>query len=398
MRDSVKKIGFIISSLSTCGGEERVVTLIANELSRYYEVTIYTYESRKLEHGKRNDYVLSKEIRVEEIPYEDRRFWSKCVRLAYAYTGLTRGPVSAFLLREAFYPGWHLDEWEERIRQEQFDLLIAVSGTNSILLGYLADRISVPCISWEHSSFEGYFDRRTGYYKNREDVYRKYVGKLRTRVVLNEDIAGKYREHLGLTTHVIPNPKSFSSPQKADLSARCFVTCGRLETEKAYDDMIEAFALFADRKQDWTLRIIGGGRLEQSLRELAEQKGLSDRVIITGYTNEVAENLLQGSAFLMTSRWEGFPMTVTEALEVGLPVVAYGIPAMQPLVTDRVEGRIVPPFDREKFAQAMLQLAEDAELRRSMSANAVAKAQTLEPERIVRMWVKLIEEITGGNL
>lgn len=119
--------------------------------------------------------------------------------------------------------------------------------------------------------------------------------------------------------------------------------------------------------------------------------------MITGYIHEVKENLLKGSVFMMTSRWEGFPMTITEALEMGLPVIAYDIPAMQPLVTDGIEGRIVPAFQREKLVAAMEEFASDMDLRRRMSANALAKADTLRPETVVKQWLALIEAVLGDK-
>lgn len=85
--------------------------------------------------------------------------------------------------------------------------------------------------------------------------------------------------------------------------------------------------------------------------------GLSEVVLITGYTDNVKEELLTGSIFCMTSRWEGFPMTIIEALEVGLPVVGDGISALEPLVADGVEGIIVPPYERKKLVEALEKIA-----------------------------------------
>lgn len=387
------KIGFIISSLFTCGGEERVVSLIANELSACHDIVIYTYESRRAEKGKRNDYYLSKRIRVEEVEAAGESFFQHGIKLAYHFTGLTSGRLSQFLLRRAFYPEKHLQEWIERIEWEGFDLLIGVSGAQTILLGYIKDRIHAKCIGWEHSSFEGYFDRKTGYYRNRMEAYQTCAARLEQIVVLNQDIADKYAVQLGLDTVVIPNPKSFSSAEKADAAGKCFVTCGRVEREKGYDDLIEAFAAFHKRNEDWNLLIIGGGSMEEKLRTLIREKNLQSKAEITGYIHEVKENLLKGSVFMMTSRWEGFPMTVTEALEMGLPVIAYDIPAMQPLVTDGIEGRIVPAFQRERLVEAMEELASDEALRRRMAANALAKAATLRPDKVVERWLALIESL-----
>ncbi len=391
------KIGFITSSLSTCGGEERVVSLIANELSACHDIIIYTYESRRAEKGKRNDYYLSDRIRVEEVDAAGESFFQHGIKLLYHFTGMTSGRLSQYLLKHTFYPEEHLQQWIRRIKQEDFDLLIGVSGAQTILLGYIKNRISAKCIGWEHSSFEGYFDQKTGYYRNRMEVYQMCASKLEQIVVLNQDIADKYAENLGLQTVVISNPKSFASREKADAAGKCFVTCGRVEREKGYDDLIEAFAEFYKQNNDWRLLIIGGGSMEEKLKALIEGKKLQDKVEITGYIHEVKENLLKGSVFMMTSRWEGFPMTVTEALEMGLPVIAYDIPAMQPLVTDGVEGRIVPAFERDKLVKAMEELALNSDLRREMSANALAKADTLRPDKVVKQWLFLIKTIVGDR-
>lgn len=384
------KIGIIISSLTTCGGEERVVSLIASELSKYHDITIYTYESRRLEGGERNDYPLAAKIRVQEVETAKESFFQHNIKLLYHFTGMTSGKISQELLRRAFYPQEHLEEWIERINAEKYDLMIAVSGVYTILLGYIADKINARCISWEHSSYEGYFDRKTGYYRNRVKVYQECAAKLDMRVVLNQDIADKYAQRLGLDTVVIPNPKSFASKEKADVSARCFVTCGRVEREKGYDDLIEAFADFSMRNKEWELLIIGGGSMEQKLRALIKEKHLQGKVRITGYIHEVKENLLKGSVFVMTSRWEGFPMTITEALEMGLPVIAYDIPAIRPLVTDGVEGRVVPAFVRSGLVKAMEELASDPACRMRMAVNALKKAESLEPGRVVEEWLRLI--------
>ncbi len=96
---------------------------------------------------------------------------------------------------------------------------------------------------------------------------------------------------------------------------------------------------------------------------------------------------------MMTSRWEGFPMTVTEALEMGLAVIAYDIPALEPLVTDGIEGKIVPAFRRDKLVEAMEEIAASPDMRRKMSENALAKAQTLRPEEVVRQWLALIGDV-----
>lgn len=225
------------------------------------------------------------------------------------------------------------------------------------------------------------------------NLYRNCAAKMKRRVVHNDDIAKKYKENMGLSTTVISNPKNFSSDEKADMGNQSFVTCGRIEAEKGYDDLIEAFGRFHKMISDWKLLIIGGGSLQKKLEELADKCGVGSVVTFTGYTDQVKEFLMKGAIFMMTSRWEGFPMTITEALEMGLPVIGYGIPALDPLVTDGVEGIIVPAFEQDKLVQAMQELAGDQKKREQMARNAIEKAKQLCPESIVKYWLKLLLEV-----
>ena len=118
------KIGFIISSLFAYGGEERVVSLIANELSAHHDITIYTFENRRYEGENRNNYYLSDQIRTEEVNNAKNTMFRFVVKTLYYRTGLTSGRISGFLLKKAFYPDELLEEWVQRINEEKFDTIV----------------------------------------------------------------------------------------------------------------------------------------------------------------------------------------------------------------------------------------------------------------------------------
>lgn len=391
------KIGIIISSLYACGGEERIVSLMANEWVKHHEVTIFTYENREAEGNNRNDYYLSDKIRTERVYNVKDNIFGTFIKLLYRYTGMTSGKLSHILLKKTFFPESLLAEWTERINEGGYDVVIGISGTYTMLLGQIKDRIGAKTIGWEHSSYEGYFAAGKGYIRNQERLFRECVSRLDDCVVLNEDIQSKYKNNLNLDTTVIYNPRSFVSPEKADTKQKCFVTCGRVEAEKGYEDLIKAFHQFSKTNRDWKLLIIGGGSLQGQLERLVEELEIRELVFITGYVHNVNELLRQGSVFVMTSRWEGFPMSITEALEVGLPVISYDIPAMQPLVTDGVEGRIVPAFNKDALTEAMQELASDIGIRKRMSEAAIRKADSLSAERVAEEWQRLFNHLLASQ-
>lgn len=386
-------IAIIINSLYTIGGEERVVSLMANEFVKYHDVTIISSETRRTEDGKRNNYHLDKRINIVVVDPKNDNVFDKVVKLIYWHIGVPNCGFCQKILKQIYYPKEYLNVWSDRINSGNFDIVIPITGNNTMLVGLIKERISARCISWEHSSYEGYFAKKTGAFKCRENTFSECANKLEGVVVLNEDIRSKYKSKLDVESIVIQNPKSFSSSVKCDIRNRVIVSCGRLESEKAFDDLIYAFEMFHRNNTDWKLKIIGGGRLEKKLNSQIKKLGLSEVVLITGYTDNVKEELLTGSIFCMTSRWEGFPMTITEALEVGLPVVGYGIPALEPLVADGVEGIIVPPYERKKLVEALEKIANSEEIRMSMSLAAVEKAKLLKPEVIYEKWDVLFKKV-----
>lgn len=380
------KIAIIISSFYSPGGEERVVSIMANEWSKENHVKIFTFENREWEKA-RNDYYVSENVSVERVSGPKRNLMRRALHVFDCYFG----PLPRFVIDWLRYPQKYIDSWVERINAENFDVVIAISAEQTMLLGRIAPRIKSKAIAWEHSSYEGFFDKKTGYLRGRAKEFIECAGTLDNIIVLNKDIADKYQSNLGLNTTIIENPKSFSSEKKITNDAKRFISCGRLAKEKAYEDMIEALSITRKNGCDWDLMIVGGGELKNSLEKRAVELGVSEYVSITGYVSDVDEKLLTGGIFLLTSRWEGFPMVVTEALEVGLPIIAYDIPAMLPLVTDGVEGYLVEAADVKKLAETMRILAGQSEMRINMSKKAIEKASLLEPEIICKKWKRILE-------
>ena len=386
-------IGIIINSLTTCGGEERVVSLIANEWVKSHMVTIYTYETRNPKPEEKNDYYLSPEIHVEKVPLPVDNLYTKYCKLLYHYTGMLNISSCRHFLQKLYYPDYLLNEWIERFHHSDLDIIIAISGNNTMLLGLIQPLITQKTIGWEHSSYEGYFNRRTGAFKNRRATYVTCAQKLNQIVVLNDDIKRKFDQCAVSNTTVISNPRSFSMMQKASMSNHSFITCGRIEAEKGYFDLVRAFHQVHQSFPEWKLIIVGGGSLQHKLEKLIIHLKLSERVVITGYVKDVQSYLLQASVYVITSRWEGFPMSITEALEAGLPIIGYDIPALKPLITHNQEGIIVPDFNNNLLTAAMEMLAGNIDLRNQMSAKAIIKSASLSPTQVCAKWNELFRRL-----
>lgn len=387
----MKKIAIFVPSVFSCGGEQRVVTVVANELAKQYDITIFTCEKKK---NKKNIYGLNDKICVNYyFPY-GRNPIKSGLRFLERKTKSKVFEKFPFLIRTAYYSKGAVKKMRHTIK-DQYDIVIAVSGNLSILLGYASDqelKKYTKTIGWEHNSYEAYFETPNLYMWNRKKFFIESVPQLNQCVVLNEDIAKKYEDRLGIACYVIYNPRSFVSEKKSCLEEKQFIAVGRFVKAKGFDLLIDSFQEFAKKESQWKLVLVGEGPMMHDIKQKVEKFGLQDRVIFTGYTDRVKEWLLESSVYLLSSRWEGFPMCVTEAYETGLPVICYDIPAVIPLMKNK-EGIKVEAFDVKQFADAMYQLSQDEILRKTMAKNAIAMAETISIQNIGMKWNELFEKL-----
>lgn len=171
---------------------------------------------------------------------------------------------------------------------------------------------------------------------------------------------------------VIPNPCTMPSGargRKGDGSR--IVAVGRLDRQKGFDLLLEAFARAAPAMPGATLTIFGEGAERAALEAQIRALGLRDRVRLPGVTECPGAWLEAGDVFVLSSRFEGFPNVLVEALAGGLPAVAFDCPwGPSSILTDGKDGLLVPPQDVEALASALERLVTDAELRAALSAAA----------------------------
>ena len=389
------KIGMYVSHICDIGGEQRVSALLANELVKKHEVVIFTQDTK--EQQKENPFHLSKDIVMHEIiqpqfPFLNRTL-RRLVRQLNEDTGLLYKNKLFFpLLEYAYFQKRWQDMLVETLNKEHFDVLLAVSGGNTIQIGLIADRLNCKTIGWEHNTFQAYFETKGKYFYHQQQLFLKSLKQLDECVVLNNRIKEDYREAFQKECRVIYNPRSFVSDKKSPLTEKMFVTLGRITKQKGYDLLIDSFAEFAKENDDWKLTIVGDGEDRGLIEEKIKSRQLENRICITGYQSNVRDYLLQASCYLMPSRWEGFPMVLTEAFEMGLPAIAYDIIAVEPLIENKKQGLLAKAFDTEDYARQMLEMANmEEEKRHQMAQNAIEKANELSIDKIVEQWEQLLQ-------
>jgi glycosyltransferase involved in cell wall biosynthesis len=150
----------------------------------------------------------------------------------------------------------------------------------------------------------------------------------------------------------------------------------RLVEQKGHRYLIDAFAKAVTENSRMRLLIVGSGELEEELQKQVKQLGLQDNVVFTGYRTDTAEILHAIDIFAHPSLWEGFGLSVLEAMNMGKPVVATSVSALPELIDDTVTGFLVPPRDVNSLSEAILNLAGNPSLRQQMGAGGQQRCRS----------------------
>jgi GalNAc-alpha-(1->4)-GalNAc-alpha-(1->3)-diNAcBac-PP-undecaprenol alpha-1,4-N-acetyl-D-galactosaminyltransferase len=176
------------------------------------------------------------------------------------------------------------------------------------------------------------------------------------------------------------------------------VAMGRLVRQKGFDHLLEAFRLCADRHPKWSLDILGEGNERRSLETMRTELGLSDRVRFLGIVKEPSTVLRQADLFVMSSRFEGFPLALIEAMACGLPTISTDCPTgPSEIIRNDIDGILVPPGDVTALAGAMDRLMGNPAERRRLAARAVDVVERFGTCKIMTIWNELLARIAGAT-
>ncbi|MBE1593272.1 glycosyltransferase [Nonomuraea angiospora] len=235
----------------------------------------------------------------------------------------------------------------------------------------------------------------------RKMITRRY-GRLDALVTLTEADLSAYRAALGARAprHLlrIPNATPPLTGGPSALTAKTVVAIGRLTKVKGFDLLLHAWRQVNGVRPGWTLRIVGSGPERARLLKLVGELGPACSVELSGPSRDIGAELDDASIFVLSSRREGFPMTILEALSKGVPVVAFDCPyGPGEIITHGHDGLLVPRRDVVALAAALGLLIDAETERQLMGRAALTTSKRYDPEIVGRRWSELLAELEAGR-
>ncbi|WP_030680830.1 glycosyltransferase family 4 protein [Streptomyces rimosus] len=248
----------------------------------------------------------------------------------------------------------------------------------------LADTAGLPVVGMTHESFEAC--RKSSRFNR---VKKHYKGVDRLLALTREDADLWIRQGMD-NADFMPNPLPVTPEVPSDRTAKVVASIGRLSDEKGVDLLLDTWAAVAPDHPDWTLRIYGSGEDEEILKKQADTLGLADSVEFMGRTDDVAGALRGASVFAQSSRAEGFPLSLMEAMASGVPCAAFDCaPGVHEIVRDGEDGLLAVVGNTAELARHIDALISDKELRDRLGTAARENVQRYSTDRIVKRWEDL---------
>lgn len=355
-------ICFLSGDMSRTGGTERVLSIIANELSK--------------QKNKFNIYILSitnenntSYFRLEKEIKNNRILKSKDVNFKKQYFQIVKGI-------------------RHYIKENNIDILIDVEVIASLFSIPATRFTKTKLISWEHFNF----------YEDNGSHLRIYARKLAARfsnciITLTEHDKQNYLNNLDIKGKVeyIYNPIEEVDDMECNIKSKQIISVGRLTYQKGFDMLCDVAKVVLKDNKGWKWLILGDGEDKDKLRSKIKEYGLENKLILKGNVSNVEEYYKNSSLYVMTSRFEGLPMTLLEAKTYKLPIVSFNcLTGPSEIVKNNVNGYLINPENVEAMSNKLNILMNNENKLKEFSNNAQIDIEKFKLKPIIERWEKVL--------
>ena len=360
------KVCFFLGGFYQNGGIGRVTSMLANEMTAKgnYEIIVLCYCNSR----QPNLYPLAEEI-------HQLYFLKKQCSMTKAI--LTGG----------------VNRLRKFLNENEVDVAIACGALYYPIVTLSCKTIKTRAICWEHSDPRGNKDHRVQYLARRFGIKKSDLN-----VVLTKKALDVYKKEFGARRTIqIYNPIDTAVLKQSgeyNTSSTRIISVGRLTYQKNFQDAVRIAKKVLPRFSEWHWDIYGKGEDFEELQILARTAGIENQMHFCGQVSDLYDRYREYSFMVMTSRYEGFPMTLLEGLGIGLPLISYDIQTgPSEIIENGKNGFLIPKGDIEEAASSIVKLIQNEQLRKDMSKCSLEKCEQFSLTDIYKKWDRALHSV-----
>ncbi len=276
-----------------------------------------------------------------------------------------------------------LPSLRRRLVAIQPDIVLSFLTKINVVAVVAASGLGIPLIISERNNFE--LQQMNPFWRWAQPLAAQQAAGI---VMQTESARARLPARLKEKAAVVPNPitPSLRRPPEAGPGLRA-VAVGRLDRQKGFDLLLDAFCEVVRHLPEATLTIYGEGPERPALERQISDLGLDRSVDLAGVSRSPGDWLSPGAVFVLSSRFEGFPNVLLEAMAGGMAVVSSDCPwGPSEIVQDGHSGLLVPCDDSQALAAAITRTLTDPELRSRLCRNAPASLDRYSTASVLDMW------------
>lgn len=358
------KLLFFIGSMRG-GGAERVMAVLTDELAkRGHEITLVVMSSYP------SFYKLNKDVKL--IQFDNRVNNSLFGKIKYKLK-------SYFFIRQ-------------KIKKINPDVVIPFM--NSLITPVLISSLflNIPVIASEHTTF----DREMSFWLR---FKRFYINRLADKVTVLTQYDYNYIGTRLKNKIVMPNPLSFEPIREYNEERKKYIiAAGNVNRihNKGFDNLIKIWGKIANKYPEWKLLIAGGGNDEniRKLRELANEYNVNSQFELLGQVKDLDKKLRESSIFVLSSRYEGLPMVLLEAMSQGCTCISYDCKTgPREIISNNINGILVEDQNMDDMTLALSDLIENEDKRERLATEAIKSVDRFSVKNITDKWERLLVDV-----
>jgi len=358
-----KKVAFLLSIITERGGIGRVTSLLSNELSKLQglEIHIISY------------------VKKDTTSYD----WNN--DLPYHYLLENQIPMKKGIVKAS-------SKLRAIISNNHIDILIACGQIVGPLgvFGTLFKKTRL--IYWSHTSFKGASKKQFRLFNEHfTAVFAKCVVSLTKTDEVNYQKETRAKKVIQIYNPIDSKLEAISKNYRAH--TKKIISVGRLSYEKNFESIVDIVKIVITKHPDISWHIYGSGEYKDKIEKKIAEEKMTEKIILMGQSNQLYELYNDYSIMVMTSRYEGFPMSLLEGLASNLPLISFNVPTgPNEIIREGINGYLITPFEIDEMAQKIISLLDNPTKMEEFSLNNQKFLKEYNLDSILNQWEKLLSE------